>query len=315
MPSVTLHLVLADRVLDQWQDSPSTAPFDPFDTNLQNAFHQGAVGPDLGYFPGGHRLLSDLSHLVRTGELTRTLVELAENPREKAFAWGWVTHVLADQAIHPLVGKGVGEILYGDREFFADSARHQLAHVRVETGLDALYSRLFPAVRHKRMSPVFHGTSIRFLVTAYQQVYRIHVDPVLALSSHLAAVRMSAHGLWSTGVLSRALLPGAESRTLAGARWLMRRLLSGVKRMGGNALMLAYLNPIPPASWLTEEVGEVVDSFVPWFQGHFRHGCRDLADFNLDSGRVDESPVTHLGARRALDALARFRTPALASPG
>ncbi|MFO8175183.1 MAG: hypothetical protein R6T96_12930, partial [Longimicrobiales bacterium] len=66
MPSVTLHLVLADRVLDQWQASPSTAPFDPFDTDLQNAFHQGAVGPDLGYFPGGHRFLSDLSHLVRT---------------------------------------------------------------------------------------------------------------------------------------------------------------------------------------------------------------------------------------------------------
>ncbi|MFO8175872.1 MAG: hypothetical protein R6T96_16425, partial [Longimicrobiales bacterium] len=234
---------------------------------------------------------------------------------ERAFSWGWVTHVLADQAIHPLVGKGVGELLYEDREFFADSARHQVAHVRVETGLDALYSRLFPAVRHRRMSPVFHGTSIRFLVMAYQRVYRIPMNPILVLSSHLAAVRMSAFGLRSTGVLSTVFLPEAVSRPMAGVRWLTRRLLPGVERVGGNDLMMAYLNPIPPARWLTEEVEKVVDSFVPWFQRHFRHGCRDLADFNLDSGLVDELPVTHPGARRALDALARCGAPALPSPG
>jgi hypothetical protein len=53
MPSVTLHLVMADRVLERWQERPWDAPFDPYDPVCINAFQQGSFGPDLGYFPGG----------------------------------------------------------------------------------------------------------------------------------------------------------------------------------------------------------------------------------------------------------------------
>lgn len=307
MPSVTLHLVLADRVLDHWRDTPSQAPFNPFDPDLANAFHQGALGPDLGYFPGGHRFLSDLSHLVRSGDLTRTLVSSAQSPCEKAFSWGWVTHVLADQAIHPLVGRGVGELLYGDREIFVDGARQQTAHVQVETGLDAFYSHLFPGMRHRKMSPVFHGTSIRFLVRAYQRVYGIPMDPTLFLASHLATVRMSVQGLVSIGVMSTALLVRPVSGPMAGARWFLQRALSAVKGgVGRESLLMAYLNPIPPAEWLMEAVGAVVESFVPRFLVHLQDGCRGLANFNLDTGMVEEPAVTHPGTRAALKALGRW---------
>ena len=77
MPSVTLHLVLADRILERWLDVPQEAPFDPTNPTYVNAFHQGAIGPDLGYFPGGHKLLSELSHMVRSGDLTRSLARRA----------------------------------------------------------------------------------------------------------------------------------------------------------------------------------------------------------------------------------------------
>ena len=307
MPSVTLHLVLASGVLEDWKDTPSSAPFDPSRPDLRNAFQQGAVGPDLGYFPGGYRFLSDLSHLVRTGQLTRTLVETAGTARERAFAWGWVTHVLADQAIHPLVGKGVGEVLYGDRERFADSSRHQTTHVQVETGLDAWYAHRFPELRRRRMAPVFQGRSIRFLVDAYQQVYGISVDPVLVLSSHLAAARMSVRGLVAAGALSLAHLSPSGSIPGAGARWLIRGILSAAGRLGRSSLALAYLNPILPAPWLREDVDRVVEGFVPRFRRHLDEGCRELADYNLDSGQIDEPPVTHPGARSALEELARFR--------
>lgn len=122
MPSVTLHLVLADRVLDRWLDAPQKAPFDPNNPLFVNAFCQGAFGPDLGYFPGGRKLLSELSHLVRSGDLSRTLVRSARTQLERAFSWGWVTHVLPDQAIHPHLGRAVGEFLYGDPEIFVDGA-------------------------------------------------------------------------------------------------------------------------------------------------------------------------------------------------
>ena len=74
MPGVAVHFVLADRVLSRWrgdgvEGASSLPPFDVSDPASLNAFYHGAVGPDLGYFPGGHRLLSDLAHCVRPAQV------------------------------------------------------------------------------------------------------------------------------------------------------------------------------------------------------------------------------------------------------
>ncbi len=312
MPSVTLHMVLADRVLERWLDDPTCAPFDPSEQTFVNAFYQGAFGPDLGYFPGGQRFLSDLSHLVRSGKLTRTLFQAARTPLERAFASGWLTHVLADKEIHPLVGRGVGEFLYGDRFVFADGSVHQGAHVQVETGLDAFYSHLFPGIRRRRMAPVFDGASIGFLVGAYRHTYEVDFDPTVFMSSHLATVRMSVQGLVSIGVMSTALMTEPLSPTFAGARWFIQRALSLLKSgLMKDSLLLAFLNPLPPTTWLVEQVGKVVDGFADIFFRHFDEGARGLADFNLDSGRVDDFPTTHFGTLRTLEALALWEGRAL----
>jgi hypothetical protein len=266
-----------------------------------NAFRQGALGPDLGYFPGGHRFLSDLSHLVRSSDLARVLVRTADTPRERAFAWGWVTHLLGDQAIHPLVGRGVGEVLLGDRDAFVDGAQDTGTHVQVETGLDAFYSRAFPGLRHRKMWPVFHGSSIRFLVQAYEAIYRASMDPTLFLVSHLATVRMSVQGLISIGVMSKALPDGQTSLPTAGAQRLLQQALAMVKRgLGCECLLLAYLNPIPPSEWLLKAVNEVVDSFAERFFFHFESGLQRLPNYNLDTGMVEDSPVTHPATLRTL---------------
>ncbi len=316
MPSVTLHLVLADRVLERWQDHPSRAPFPIHQPVVLNAFYQGAFGPDLGYFPGGYRLLSDLSHLVKSGDLTRALVRNAGNPLERAFAWGWVTHVLGDQAIHPLVGQGVGEFLFGDRRLFVDGARNQAAHVQVETGLDAFYSHLFPRLRHRTMAPVFHGSSIRFLADAYQETYRLAMDPTLLLSSHLAVARMSVQALVSIGVMSTAFLAGPVTPFFLGARRVLRQALSLVQTgVGGESLLMAYLNPVPPAQWLVEKVGEVVETFADRFWRHYETGLEDLENVNLDTGQPEESPARHPGTVRTLRVLSRWRGGRLPAQG
>ena len=304
MPSVTLHLVLADRVLERWLDAPHRAPFDPHNATFLNAFYQGAIGPDLGYFPGGYKLLSELSHLVRSGELTKILVRSARTPLERAFSWGWVTHVLADQAIHPLVGRAVGEFLYGERDFFADGALHQAAHVQVETGLDAFYSHLFPEIRHRRMAPVFDGVSISFLGEAYRRVYALGLDPSVLLASHLATTRMSAQGLLTIGVLSTALMARPVCPTFVGTRWFIQAALALMRvGMRRDSLLLAFLSPTPPATWFLEEVGKEVESFSERFLHHYEGGLSELANYNLDTGSVQEDPPSHLGTLRALRAL------------
>jgi hypothetical protein len=307
MPSVTLHLVMADRVLEHWQKRPWDAPFNPFEPVCINAFQQGSLGPDLGYFPGGYRFLSDLSHLVRSGELTRALVRSAETPLERAFAWGWVTHVLADQSVHPLVGRGVGEFLFGDKTLFLDGCGNPMAHVQVETGLNAFYSHLFPSIRQRKMAPVFDGSSIRFLVDAYRRVYGLALDPSLILTSHMCTVRMSVQGLVSIGIMSTAFLAGPLSPSFLGVRWFLQQALDMV-RAGSNSdsLLMAYLNPLPPARWLVEEVGAEVEGFPDRFFHHYRTDLRELENVNLDTGRVESESPTHLGAARTLAALARF---------
>ncbi len=313
MPSVTLHLVLADRVLERWQHDPSAAPFDPFDPSFVNAFHQGCFGPDLGYFPGGHRFLSDLAHLVRSGDLTRSLVRAARTPLERAFAWGWVTHVLADQGVHPLVGRGVGEFLVGTREVFVDGALNPAAHLRVETGLDAFYSHLFPDIRRRKMAPVFDGASIRFLVDAFRRTYGLDFDAPLLMASHLAAVRMSVQALISIGVMGTALSEGPVSPPFAGARWVLEGILSLLR--GGlrkDSLLLAYLNPVPPTPWLVEEVGKVVEGFADCFFLHYDSGLTGLENYNLDTGNVEAEPATHVGTLRTRALLARWGTDPLA---
>ena len=301
---MTLHLVLADRALDVWRSAPSLAPFPIDDPTALNAFHQGAFGPDLGYFPGGHRFLSDLAHCVRSADLARTLLHSARSPRERAFAWGWVTHVLGDQAIHPWIGRGVGELKTGRRNVFISGDGDPSAHVRVETGVDAWYAARNPRYRSCRPSPVFDGETIRFLARAYHHTYALRFDPALLLSSHLAVTRMSVQALRTVGVLGSAL--EWEAGDVTAVRWAregMDRVRDTVRAaLGRDSLLMALLTPVAPSSWLMEAVEQVVDGFGSCFRDHWEAGGDLLENRNLDTGDRDGEGM-HRGTRATLRVL------------
>src|SRR5688572_19343215 len=205
LPSVTVHLALAERTLAVWR--PPKPLFDPHDPVALNAFRQGAFGPDLGYFPGGYRPLSDLAHCLRVGDLTRALARGARTAVERAFALGWVTHVLADHAIHPLIACAVGELLHGRPDRPVDGDTDPIAHVRVEAGLDAHWARRRPRFRWLPARPVFDERSVRFLARAYGETYGTWFPEALFLRSHRLSVRRARQGLhlaaWSAGALGR----------------------------------------------------------------------------------------------------------------
>jgi hypothetical protein len=204
------------------------------------------------------------------------------------------------------VGRAVGEFLYGDREIFADGTQHQAAHVQVETGLDAFYSRLFPEIRKRRMLPVFDRDSTGFLARAYRRVYDLHLDSTVFLSSHLASAKKSVQGLVTIGVLSTALIAKPVSPTFAGARRVYHRALALMKMgFGKDSLSLAFLNPIPPAEWLPAQVGRKVDAFADRFLYHYRTNLEELENYNLDTGEFQTEPASHLGTIQALGALKR----------
>ena len=60
----------------------------------------GCAIQDAGYYPFGHRFMSDLTHYVRTGDFVATLIRDARNVNELAFALGALSHYVGDSYGH-----------------------------------------------------------------------------------------------------------------------------------------------------------------------------------------------------------------------
>jgi len=321
MPNVTLHLLLAERVLDAWAcggTGPSrfragVPPHLRDAPELRQAFLLGALGPDLGYFPGGQPLLSDLAHCVQSGTLARQVLRQAETPREQAFALGWVTHVIADRRLHPVVGSGVADVRKRwraeeggvARPAFVSADADPEGHVRVETGIDAWISGVHPSLRRRRFTPIFDAASIGFLVRAYRATYGVEFAPRDFLTSHQASARMATRALVAIGLLSSgwerpSTLLGTATVSLAAAtaRWL-----------GRGKLAVAFLSPAPPPPWLRIAVAEEVLGFVPRVEAALEDPEAGLPDVNLDTGHPDGTDPDHRTTRNTLQALAMLRVP------
>ncbi|MBV8770781.1 MAG: zinc dependent phospholipase C family protein [Deltaproteobacteria bacterium] len=102
----------------------------------------GSHLPDLGYFPLGNRLFTDLLHYVRTGDfISRALAE-ANTPQEYAFALGALAHYEVDSIGHPQATNRVVPIVYpklrrkyGNEISYAEKPS---AHLQTEFRFDVL---------------------------------------------------------------------------------------------------------------------------------------------------------------------------------
>lgn len=102
----------------------------------------GAIAPDMGYYPFGNRLFSDLLHYVRNGDFVVTLQDESRNVREYAFALGMLAHYVADKYGHALgINKAEPIVFPKIREEYGPTVTYEQApieHVRTEFGFDVL---------------------------------------------------------------------------------------------------------------------------------------------------------------------------------
>jgi hypothetical protein len=102
----------------------------------------GSLIQDLGYYPFGSHLLTNLTHYVRSGDFVECLIRTAATPNEYAFALGALAHYTSDNAGHPLAVNRVVPMMYpkvrakvGPEALYADSPAR---HVMVEFAFDVL---------------------------------------------------------------------------------------------------------------------------------------------------------------------------------
>src|SRR6185436_11993765 len=102
----------------------------------------GAIIQDMGYYPFGSKLFTDLVHYVRSGDFIEALVAESGDINEYAFALGALAHYAADNNGHSIAVNRAVPILYpklrvkyGNNVTYVDDPT---AHLKTEFGFDVI---------------------------------------------------------------------------------------------------------------------------------------------------------------------------------
>jgi hypothetical protein len=133
-----IDLTWADSIRPLLKRYPNLTPAQLRDAR---AFaYGGCVIQDLGYYPFGKPLFSNLLHYVRSGDFIRALFREAKGPNDVAFAIGALAHYYGDTIGHPeavdlAVANNFPKLAakYGPNVNYAEGERQ---HVRTEFAFD-----------------------------------------------------------------------------------------------------------------------------------------------------------------------------------
>jgi len=290
MPCANVHLMLAGRVLEGWERAPSTAPVPVRDPEVRAAFLSGALAPDAGFVPGTRRRMSEFAHYLSPGDLTRSLLAEATSDGERAFALGWASHVLGDVELHPLVGRAVGERLFGDRGVRVNTADDVTTHVSIEVGLDLAVGEAEGAALPKAPERSWvTAPSARYLARALERTYQVAWTPSLLLRDQVRSGTMMRWWPSALSLVQRTGDGGVVARLLGCARALAPE---GSAHRG-------FFRPERPAGWLVEAVQERAAGFADRFQQGVEDGMALLGNRNLETGEENPAGTGHPATDRA----------------
>jgi Zinc dependent phospholipase C len=144
--SVLAHEAIIDSAWDQnikpllLKRFPDSTPEDLIKAHAYA--YGGCIIQDMGYYPFGSKLFSDLLHYVRSGDFIINEIAASQDLDEYAFALGSLAHYAADNeghsiAVNPSVGAEYPKLAseFGPKVTYADNPT---AHLRVEFGFDVL---------------------------------------------------------------------------------------------------------------------------------------------------------------------------------
>jgi Zinc dependent phospholipase C len=147
----------------------------------------GCVIQDLGYYPFGKPLFSDLLHYVRTGDFIRALFRDSKDADDVAFAIGALSHYLGDTIGHPdainiAVGQSFPELAakYGPNVNYAEGP-HQ--HVRAEFAMDINQISKHRLAPERYLNEIGFAVPVPLLTRAFYDTYGLDLAKLLGHSN------------------------------------------------------------------------------------------------------------------------------------
>lgn len=143
----------------------------------------GSLIQDLGYYPFGSHLFTNLTHYVRAGDFVESLIGNAADANEYAFALGALAHYSSDCAGHPLAVNRAVPLMYpkvrakvGPRALYIDSPAR---HIMVEFAFDVLQVAEGAYVAQAYHDRIGFKVSKPLLERAIQQTYGLELGDLL----------------------------------------------------------------------------------------------------------------------------------------
>lgn len=142
----------------------------------------GAVIQDVGYYPLGNQLFTNLLHYVRSGDFVTFLIRDSRDLNEYAFALGALSHYAADCWGHDSINRAVPILYPRLRHKFGRWITYEDnhdAHLRTEFSFDVL-----EVAKHRYNSQQYHDyigfdVSEDLLERAFADTYGMRMDDLL----------------------------------------------------------------------------------------------------------------------------------------
>jgi len=205
--SVLTHEAVIDAAWDRFIQPVLLRRFPastPEDLRKAHAFaYGGCIIQDMGYYPFGSKLFSDLTHYIRSGDFVQALMREAQDVDEYAFALGALAHYTGDNDGHPIAVNLAVAIMYPKLRARYGSlvtyAENPVAHLKTEFSFDVVQ-----VANHKYAPEAYHDF-IGFQVAkpvldrAFFDTYGLHLKDVFGdLDPALGTYRRSVSAIIPT---------------------------------------------------------------------------------------------------------------------
>jgi len=286
----------------------------------------GCIIQDIGYYPHGSHLFSDLLHYVRTGDFVLSLLREASDVNELAFALGALAHYTADTYGHPSVNLATGVEYPKLRDKFGNVVTYDddpTAHLQTEFGFDVV------EVAQNRYAPQQYHDFIGFSVSksllerAFRDTYGFEVNQIMpgedrAINTYRHTVSSLLPEATRVAVINYEKQIKQDDPSYDRKKFLFRMDKATYKRKYGNdyqkpgagAEILAFfvrilpkIGPLKalklqmPSAQSQQEFLKSMNTVVDRYTAYLRQLTKEsvapvtlnLPDLNLDTGNATES--------------------------